>query len=401
MNHRTKRYVFLCIVTFFGLLLAGCSDQPNPVGASILPLTDTPKTHRDTLDAVSHKSTKAFLVTRLADRMPVGIADIQLAATVRYESWGVIKFTQFPDTLLGATIVDATVQLRSSYRFGDSLSSLSFAVYRAVGNVLGDSLTLDSVMQRRGEYLAPSPLATVSALPPGDTGLVPIAITDTAMLNAWFATNTDTIHANDGLVLQPMPSGVLKGFSTFNDGNTSWRPALVVHYIKGGQPGTYTHQTGAARYLSAVNEAGLLADPQLVMVQSGISYRGFLTFDISKIPNPSMVSLATLDITLDPASSRFSWTSHDSLFAGFVNQDGTVSTSSYTLSNVVASATGHHYQFNITSFVQAWMKQPTLPRQIALSGFDENGALDLHALYGSAASAEVRPHIVITYSSTR
>ncbi len=396
MTSRSPSQRILLAVALLTMFLGGCAEDPNPVGASLLPRSDFPVLHRDTLYALNHRSTKSFVVTNFSDMMLVGNYQT-------YQAWAALKFYSFPDTMIGATITSASIQLRASYRTGDS-SSFSFDVRRATGYVLRDSLTLDSLLLRPGDYMATSPIVSLSSLAPMDTGVITInlAIADTSMLNRWFSSNADSISGNDGIILQPTGLGPIHGFSTYYASESSFRPTLTVHYTKNGVSGTYTHAIDSARSFTKVDESSLLSDPARVVIQNGISYRGFITFDISRIPNPSLVSLVTLDLTQDAAGSRFTWLSHDSLYAGLVNTDGTLSSSIYRLSDLVTDSSGRiHYQFNATSFVQTWMKQSSLPRTVSLTGLDETGTLDLCAVFGSSAPDAIRPKLIITYSTTR
>ncbi len=394
MNHVSFRTTLLAAALLL-VVASGCTEDPTSVGAKLLPSTDFPVVHRDTLYAVSHRSTKAFIVTQFADQMMLG-------SYQTYQAWAALKFHTFPDTMLGATITSATLQLRSSYRTGDSLAPFAFSVYEAVASIMRDSLTMDSLTLRPLAYHKASPVTSVSGIGPGDTLTFSFSIPDTAMLNRWFSTKADTISGNFGLLLMPTSTGMIRGLSTMYAADAAFRPTLTVKYTKGGVSGTYSHQVDSTRYFTTVDEAALLSDPSLITVQNGISYRGFATFDLSRIPNPSLVSLATFDFTQNPGASRLTWLSHDSLYAGIVNTDGTLSSAVYRLSDLVADSLGRiHYQFNATAFVQAWMKNGALPRTVSLSGFDETGTLDLYSIYGSTAPMGARPRLIITYSTTR
>ncbi len=384
---------------FIAVLLAafagGCAEDPTSVGAQLLPRTDFPVVHRDTLYAVSHRSTKAFIVTQYADQMMLG-------SFQTYQAWAALKFFALPDTMLGATIRSASIRLRSSYRTGDSLAPFSFDVYEATTSIMRDSLTMDSVLLRPLDYRQSVAVTSVSGVGPGDTLTFSFSIPDTAMLNRWFSTNADTISGNYGLLLVPTSAGMIRGLSTMYAADTANRPMLTVSYTKNGVAGTYSHHIDSTRYFATVDEGALLSNPARITVQNGISYRGFVTFDLSHVPNPSLVSLATLDFTQDPSGSRMTWLSHDSLYAGIVDANGNLSSSIYRLSDVATDSLGRvHYSFNATAFVQAWMKNSALPRVVSLSGFDETGTMDLYSIFGASAPAGTRPRLIITYSTTR
>ena len=236
-----------------------------------------------------------------------------------------LKFYQWPDSLIGVKITSATIQLKGVYHFGDSLAPLSFNAYRAMSNLfisdslIYDSLNLNNVNSPNGVYYNSSPLPIQTVIPVGDTMSMTINILDTTMIREWFSTNTDTMDLNDGLVLRPTNSNIIKGFYSFSNSDTALQPTLYVNYIDTNNNSlSYSHKIGLSKYVSTVDKASLITDNNLIYVQNGISYRGLVSFDsISKISAnwPVLIYRAVLQVTLNSSqsSSQFNPFAHDTI----------------------------------------------------------------------------------------
>lgn len=329
-----------------------------------------------------------------------------------YEAWTCLKFYGWPDTLLGSKItrvLDASIQLRTTYHFGDSSANLPFSVYRAVSSWSGGSLALDSLQQRPTHYYDNStPVTTQTVVGRGDTDWVTINIPDTALVRTWLTTNTDTVHLNDGLIFRPSNlkySNVIKGFYSSYGSDTSLSPRLIIHYIDtSNYSGTYIHKTGISEYLAKAASSSLLAQPDaLIYIQNGISYRGFINFDSVSINTPVLLYSAILEVTLNSHSSLLNSYTDDSFLARSVGTNDTIDGLTFSLSQSSTNSNSQKvYKINITSFLKLWMTNKSA-RKIALMGYAEYRAFDLFTLYGTDPSPaqKLRPRIIITYSMNR
>ena len=122
-------------------------------------------------------------------------------------------------------------------------------IYRGMSNLFAtdsltyDSLNLNSVNSVHGVYYNSTPLSVQTFIPVGDTQSVTINILDTAMIREWFSTNTDSTDLNDGLVIRPTNSNIIKGFYSFYASDTSLTPTLYVTYIDtNGNEQSYSHK---------------------------------------------------------------------------------------------------------------------------------------------------------------
>jgi hypothetical protein len=382
-------------VTLFMFLPFGCSDAPSPVGARILPLKDRPVVQRDTAIAVSHSSYRTLLNT-------TGTSRLLLGKTGEYEAWSMLLFTSLPDSLwYGTTITEAHVELRSEYHFGDSLQSLSLTIYRAVGSFLGDSLTVDSLTNSPTTYYDPATAHPLSLGSFRDTTVVSIPL-DTGMVHSWFNPSADSAHANNGIVLQPTNTGVVKGFASFFSAVSANVPALVVTYANATSSGTFRSPYGSGRYHATIPTSSVLLDTaKYLYVQEGVSFRSLLTFDISALPRGSVINQAYAEVWLDASRSARTGIAADSLLSSFVATDGTLSAAQYHASvSLLDSAHNRFYQFDVRDIVQSWLASPAVPRRLSLVGYNETEALDRFVLWGEQAPSGIRPRLRITFSTT-
>ncbi|HLF19774.1 MAG TPA: hypothetical protein VI704_03195, partial [Bacteroidota bacterium] len=355
------------------VLFPGCTEDPNPVGGSLLPITDQPVIKIDTLYPSSHSVSRGLVNSSFSSRIMIG-------KYLSYESWGMVKFS-LPDTLANASITDAKITFRAGYYFQDTLvpSELSFRAFRALKGWLGDSLTLDSLNQ--GGYYDPTPVSPSFSAIVGDTDDVQFSI-DTTMVRVWFANIPDTTQVNNGIMLQPTNTNVIKGFRSFSNSNASEvRPKLTVQYVKNGVSGSVSINAGVSRFLANIDYANLVQNSDRIYVQAGVAYNGYLKF-VSTDPVPSKASIhkAELEIVLDPGLSRLNTFTIDSLVTYYVGTAGIDFSVPPTLSETDTGSGQKLYRFQIQQYVQRWVRGST--GSIALYTFSEIEVLDLFTFHG-------------------
>jgi len=387
-------------------LSPGCNDAPDPVGIGTQPAGDFGIIRVDTFYATGHSSLPNLLYTSSIDRFMLG-------KYKTYQAWACLKFASWPDSMIGVTITSATIRLKSVYHFGDSMSVLSFDAYRARASWASDSLTYDSLNQNTinqplYNYYYDVSTKHSSTIQPGDTDWVTIDIPDMTMLREWFSTNSDTTHLNDGIILSPTNSNVIRGFYSYYASDTSYQPTLYVNYVGAYGPNTYVHKVSSSKYVSVIDRANLITDDNLIYVQDGISYRGLISFDSILTTWPVSIHRAVLQVTLDESNSspQFNFFPtpflNDSLYALSVGTNSKPDGSFYALSQRSTSNLGHViYSFESAGLAARWLNNSSA-RKVALGGFFESGSFDLFTIYSETASEiKLRPRIIISYSIKR
>jgi hypothetical protein len=366
----------------------GCSEDPNPVGAGLLPGADLLKI--DTVSTLAIRSySQPAIPAASTTRLLVGKVD-------DLESWGVLRFFVLPDSIRYMNILSAEVILRSEYHYGDSLAPFSLTAHKVLRAWGTDSLTIDSL--KAAGFYDPSPMSSLTLPFVGDTASISIPI-DTTVIRSW-GTISDTTFQNFGLLLQPTNSGVVKGFAMFEASDESHRPNLLMRFLRteSGKIDTVTVNIGISRFGARIGNTSWSSDSTRIYVRSGVSYRGMLEFDVSSLPPHAAIHKAVLELTLDRTQSGFNAYTVDSTLAVYVTDDGVAVSTIIGLSEPADVGDGLRvHRFPVGQFVQRWVRATT-QRRIAIAGYAEQDALDLFVFHGAAALQALRPKLTIVYS---
>ncbi len=377
---------FLLII----LLAAGlnsCSEDPNPVGAGLLPSSDLLKL--DTLSTVAIRSYgQSAIPSASTTRLLVG-------KVRNIESWGVLRFSTLPDSVAYMKILSAEVILRANYHLGDSLAPFSLTAHKVLQSWGTDSLTLDSLTA--ASFYDPNPMSTISLPSVGDTASITIPV-DTTVIRSW-GTVSDTAFQNYGILLHPTNSQVVKGFAMFGASDESHRPKLLMRFLRAevSRIDTLVVRTGVSRFAARIQDASWISDSTRIYVHNGLSYRGVLEFNISALPAHAAIHRAQLELTLDPSQSRFSSYTVDSTVAVYLTDDGLVATNIFGLSESFVSNGMRIHRHPVGQFVQRWVRGAT-QRKVIIAGLAEPDGLDLFTFYGAAAPLSLKPRLSIVYS---
>jgi hypothetical protein len=369
------------------LVVTGCSESPNQVGAKLLPSRDLLRIDTTTVFAVSSTSQPVIIGTASSPRLLLG----KLNTT---EFWGLIRFTALPDSIRTLPFLSAQLNLRTIYHFGDSLATFSVAVHNVLTFWSSDSLTIDSLKAPGFYDTKVSGTGSFSSV--GDTSTITISL-DTSMVRTW-GTVSDTLLTAYGLLLRPTNSGVVKGFGTFSQGeSTLWPQLLLCFQGAGGIIDTVIVNTGSDRFVATGPAPNWPSDSTHIYVQNGFAYRGAVDFDVSSLSLHTAIHKATLQLTFDPSRSQSNYFTVDSLRAFFVGDDGTTLVYLEATSEVTQAGTAKVYQFPVGPFVQRWIRGAT-SRRLIIAGYEEWSALDLFSVYGAGASRALKPKLTIYYS---
>ncbi len=362
-------------------------EEPNAVGSKILPPSDLLQ-----LDTTSNTAVGTSVIA--ARPNITSPANILVGSADGFESWALLRFTTMPDSLLFTRLVDAEIQLQTTYHFGDSAALLSFDVHQALVSWSGDSLTIDS-LQVPG-FFDPTPSSSFSMSPVADTAIITIPI-DTTIVRQWINSVLDTTTTNWGVLLKPTNTSVIKGFATDQSSNSDWQPKLVTRFIQPDSVDvdTATITGSAATYTAFRNTPAPPDDESRIYIQNGIATRGMINLDISSLPAKATIHKAVLDLTLDQQASRLNSHSRDSVSAFFVDTTGSA-ISILAISELVSENGQKVYRLSVTNAVQVWIQRDDLLRRLLIAGYAENSTLDSFVFYG--VQSNFPPKLTITYS---
>lgn len=321
----------------------------------------------------------------------MGSDRILLGRASAYDAILMLRFTGLTAGLLDTvSITGSRIELRAVYHFADSLAPLAFSVYTAIAP--WDTVGYDSLTQNPGSYYSPNPYSVVVLPFVDDTSSVQFAV-DTADVRRWFAATS-----NNGVILKASNISTVKGFASFVHPTTQYHPKLIIDYVKGGTAGSFTFNTGDARFAANIPQTNLVMDPELMYIQSGVAYRGVLNFNLTSLPKEASILRADLELTLKASNSIQNSYLADTVYSYYVFSDGTV-TSNYVESKTVVVNGNRIYQLAIRPFVRQWIVTG-VAQSLQFSGKRETSSLDHFAIYGTGSSApvNVRPKLILTYT---
>ncbi len=383
---------FLAVVLISILILAlqGCTENPTGVGRGLLLSKDSVKIKIDTLYATSHASQSTKIYTSGSDQLLLG----------KYSSYDAITMLKFKEfqaaTLDTVTVTSATLQLHSTYHFGDSLAPIAFSVYQAVA--AWDTASYDSLTLQPGNYYSPIPISALSPRTIDDTSTVQCSI-DTGIVNSWFRPVGSL--SNYGLVLKASNVSTVKGFGSFNNAASYNKPTLIINYVRNGDgvPGTFALNTGDSRFVASIPQSNLVINPDLMYVQAGVAYRGQLYFNLSSLPKAALILKADLELTLDATDSRLNNYAADSVYCYYVLTDSSTGLIPISSQSSTDSKGRKLYRFAVRDDVRAWAIS-SIFQSLQFGAKGELRSLDLFTLYGTVSAADVRPRLIITSSYT-
>lgn len=363
-------------------------EEPNPVGAHLLPKEDLVTAKADTFYASGSSAERKFLPYGAATRILLGLLN-----ETSTEVWAWIKFSQVPDSLRGLEIVEASLDLKGAYSLGTITEPLSFTLHKGLQDWTGDSLALETV--ESGGYFEPTGTSGVLVSQP-DTNIFSIQL-DTAWVSQWMRASGDTSIKNSGVVLKPTNAHLIRGFRSFRDPDEKLRPTLTVIYKKSATDlDTAFIRTGEDRFLGRVTSTTWMNDSTTISIRNGVSYRGMLDFTNVRLQKNYAVHQAILEVELKDSTFLNSY-STNSLYAYFVSTHGTIE------SLVEASAENNSpgrraYRFLVSTFVHYWGRTGGV-QKIVLAGATEKNTVDIFGLHGPASpNVTARPRLIITYT---
>ena len=390
------------------LFLTACQNDPDSTVVGVLPEGDLVGALRFDSQADSsdiRNSTYLFRSNHQATTaLSVGEADGDQSKTLlRWLYFGVTT-----DQAYGGRIVSATLRLHSlPYHVGDVNAPFSMEARalvipddQPVWNVY--TATADSLEGNRpgiGEVVGSYQGSF------GESDSIDVAI-DTTLIRRWMQLNVDKDEKGNslfyrihGLALQAPAggSGSIRSFQS-RDNNSPRQPSLTVVMENAGVLDTI--EVGNMENTSLAfgpdrNEAGR------IVLQSGVSYRGKLFFDMSAIPAASVINHAVLYLTRDAAlSTRYYHGADTVLVYESVDSTDNVLSSTGIITRVeseqpdVLIAEGSP----LTRAVQNWVNRKGNYGLILVPMY-ELSDLDRMALYGAGADADKRPRLVVTYTT--
>lgn len=368
----------LCGLLLLTFLVNSCSDDPNSVGLGILPPMDKMKIFSFDTTAVA-SSSYLQRVTGNRNRLLVGRNHTDTAVTL-------FRFSQLPK-FSSYRIENAALKFTITYRFPDSTGVFAAEVREyhrefSQATFTWDSLSAALIGSRAG--------GLSDTLITSRDSLLNIPL-DTSFIR----TMTDSGSAT--LLLLPSRSGFILGFENYEDFLVYLGPKLVISIRDSLDSLTTVEYTPSQRVFVANGTINI--PPTRMVVQSGISARSILKFDVAKIPDRASITQALMFIRLDSTLSLRSTFATNVLHMNMLLDTASLpAVSSLGATGVVSfDSLGYFLKLDVKNIVQQWVTGQA-NYGVVLRSAEELIALERYVFYGASASSVFRPTLQVKYT---
>jgi len=385
-------YILPSIALFITALFSSCTDEPSSLGVELIGSESISVKIFDSASDTTEQTSSFFKKV-----IPLGNADwILIGKYQDIKATTLMKFVfGLPDSLKddlktgNINVLDSWIILLPRYVYIDSMATMNFAVHKVNSSWSSTAFTFDSLSILNYDLNDVSSQFTIT-----DT-LYTFHI-DGSLPLAWMKNAADkTLESNFGIYLDPsLSSNKVVGFQAFTPVSSGAAKLFVV--IE--KPGVYVDTLNG--FISA--DISLVDGPvpnlsaDLICVQSSVSIKSKLTFNLSTVPTGIVINKAELIITPDTIASvkgsRFSNTLKLSYlkYADSLNTEG---------NPVFLSFKDNKYSGDVTLFVRNWISRNENNGMLIDAGNSTSG-LELFVLKGSEYSEiSERPRLRITYTT--
>ena len=384
------------ILVFF----LGCHHSPSPTGLDALPGGDL----LGVLSFDSQRDSATTSVSTAQHKVTGGNSQfLSIGRSSEYTCAALVRWIEFPATINeGGRIVSAKLTLYAApYGIGNLAAPVSFDVREVTSYWSSHTYTSDSM--RAGTILtSPGSKGRFSGIV-GDS--IEIAL-DSSMVRNWLRLMADGRYAEiRGLLLDPdAGSTSIRAFesSDVRPSSTGLNPRgpklTLVMDLGTGRDSTISASSIEDTYALMTNNPV----PSGLVVAGGVSYRGNLTFDVSRIPAGSIVNNVALYLSLDEAACKRPYRGFDSVYVFESLSGDKDSTAVYAVTT--RRDDGGRLKAEggptlpLVRAVQRWVNNPGVNHGLVLIKIDESSDLDYLAFHGPAAAEDKRPRLVVTYS---
>ncbi len=385
---------FVLLSTFF--LFSACEDSPSSIGLDLIPDQDLIKIDSINSKDASFTQTSSFFVDTLnlgsSSRIIIGKDDrLTSTALVRF-------FVGIPDSIASdldndsIEVVSASVKIVPNYFLNGTSAPFDFTVHKISENWSPAFFTNDSLSQLSFDQTDASTNRSIT------DSLITFELPSDLVLT-WMKNSRDnTAFDNDGLLFKPTDGTQrfigFQGLSSlaFNEFIT-----LEIDYRK---VGAYQDTINAipSADLHVLDWTLPAVDPDKILLHGGISTKGRITFDLSKIPASALINKATLYLYPDETQSNLASVPTDTInvrmFADSTQNEIVANTSIYKMVK-----TGSAYKGDVSTIVQLWLNNFD-NQGFRISASDELTSLSYLMIFGSNTIDEnKRPKLELIYTN--
>lgn len=381
-----------------------CEEDPTSVGNDLLPPGDL-------VDFVVFDSDSNGIGQESAYfREELFLGDAQQVLIGKYnglKSTAMMRF-HIPITIETGRLIDsneinlltAKLILQPNYILGDENAAFDMTIHTINTPWSVDSFTVDSLhsLEYNHDDIA-------SNWDYNDSTITFNLSTD--MIYAWMVAELDTnIDNPNGLLFKPNEaSDKILGFRAFGPNAQNLQTLMEIAYEGIGYDGEVFTDTLWATLTSDLHVVeGQITETNedLIVLHGGLGGRGAIKFDISSIPQNSIINHAQLELHFDSLSSVLGSPFTDSVLVSLMSDyDSRISLDS--LGGFYLGRDGYIFSGPITRFVQRWLydeeNNGIVNNGLKITLADELESANKAILYGSSVSdPTLKPRLKIIYS---
>ncbi|MCZ7557303.1 MAG: hypothetical protein M5R41_12960 [Bacteroidia bacterium] len=371
------------------LLLAACQNDPDPTSVGIIPDEDLVGAVRFDSQTDSVQISSDGFETKL---LPYSSSMLSVGQADGFDASALIRWLYLADSVGGGgRIISARMRLHSlPYRIGDN-GPVALEVREITS--FWSSFTFSSDSLTRLEVLPEVKGSVTRSLADTDSIDIPL---DTTMVREWLRkANSGRFTELRGLLLQSSSGGNIRSFQSAEG---SKPPTLEIVIEQNGKQDTLAGQNLEDTYVA---RKAVPAYPGRIVVQGGSSVRGRLFFDVSAIPANSIINHVSVQFRIDRDLSTKLYRGIDSLLV-HINLDSArnvPSSSGIMTSQSVSDPTLLTAQGTILiQAVQNWVNRRGNNGLILIKAA-ELSDLDRLVVYDGTASKDLRPRLIVTYTT--
>jgi hypothetical protein len=382
-----KSAIFILLLSAF--LFFRCSDEPTSIGKDLPGL--------NTINLITLNSSEDSLVQSSSYFHPKDVrlssaSSIMLGKSDNVTSSILIRFNiTLPDSIIedinntSITVTNALMNLTQIYRFGEETAPFDFTVHKVTSNWSID-FTEDSVVQYD---------ITDSKISADVNDSITTVNVNNQLLQDWLKISADTsLSGNYGIYIRPADnSQKILGYQAITQAFTNVPYIRVVIEKQGAYTDTLTFTSSAD--LSVVEGEIPSISNENILVRSGFVINSKLSFNLSPVPENTVVNKAELVLFLDTLETKVGTSYNQSLQAYFLFDS--TNTDSISSSSISLSKSGNTFRGEITPFVRAWLNNNNNNGLLITTASPLNG-VELFVIKGSAASLSNKPLLIITYT---
>jgi len=377
-------------------LFISCSDSPTSVGENIIPDQDKIKfAQYDSFTEDTPQQSYSYQA-----KLKLGVGEKVLLGKTSYgESSLLYKYWIYMDDTLLTRVMNnelivksATMEMKTSYKFGESSAPFDFAVHQVRNAWTEDGFDADSLKNLQYDASDVSFNKSIT-----DT-LIKFDI-NPSVITEWLKAKKDSnLTRNYGILLKPK-SGTNRmiGFdAVYTDGSSD---NIVLNFIVERAAVNYVDTVYAAPFWDVhVLEGSKPTSENHFFLQGSLGIRSMLSFDISNLPKNIILNKAILELNVDPTKTNDGTPASDSIIVQTFGDSITYKLTSDSLYYVYMGRTGNVYSGDIAWMVQKWIKGDA-NQGLMLALPDEYYSAARIAIYNSKETNKaLRPRLKITYT---